>query len=199
MDEIQCPACGSRDIEVTRALRSYAAPYGPAKAYEIEIARCRTCDESGDFREANDRLIKKVVEDADKESVDALVGWLHGAGVSMAYLERALSLPPRTVARWKAGGCSASGLALLRIVRCFPWVLDVAAARFNESAAGVAVIKAAAEAFATATRSAGYACSLQPSRTDSSTFELHARFQKCGASALETSAAAPAFQEVQAA
>jgi transcriptional regulator with XRE-family HTH domain len=56
-------------------------------------------------------------------------------GLSMAYLERALSLSPRTIARWKNGELSASALALLRLVRCFPWLLKVARADFDNDKA----------------------------------------------------------------
>jgi hypothetical protein len=188
MEEIQCPACGSHDIETSRALRSYATPFGHARSYEIEVATCRTCRESGDFRGVNSASIKKAIEEADKESVDLVLGWLSKAGISMAYLERALSLPPRTVARWKSGGCSASGLALLRIVRTFPWILEVAAARFSAPAASLAIIKAAADTIATAASSAGYTYSLTASPPKDSSLEVHVHFKKELVGTLATSA-----------
>ncbi len=66
----------------------------------------------------------------------------------MAYVERALDLPARTVARWKSGEHSASALALLRVVATYPWMLEVAEHRFDLSVADAKVVMAAGKVFA---------------------------------------------------
>lgn len=100
------------------------------------------------------------------------------AGISMAYLERALRLPARTVARWKSGNVSASGLALLRVVRRFPWVVEVAASRFAEDVAARAVVGAAAETLHQAAEGAGYRYGVSAASLDDATVELTARFTR---------------------
>ena len=49
----------------------------------------------------------------------------------MAGMERVLGLPQRTMMRWKAGTFSDSAAALLRILATYPWMIDVADARFD--------------------------------------------------------------------
>jgi hypothetical protein len=49
----------------------------------------------------------------------------------MAYFERAFELPVRTGTRWKSGDFSSSSIALLRIVKTFPWMTEIAEARFD--------------------------------------------------------------------
>ena len=55
-------------------------------------------------------------------------------------MERALELPSRTIARWKGGEVSAATLALLRITRTFPWILEVADAHFDQSVANYRLV-----------------------------------------------------------
>lgn len=144
MAAVQCPACGSHEVATSETSQTYTPPFGEATVVCVRLDECRTCGESGDFAGANSEIVREAMEKADRESIGAILDSLAEAGISAAYLERALSLPARTVARWKAGGSSASGLALLRLVRTFPWLLDVAAARYAEPKAKRAVIVAAA-------------------------------------------------------
>lgn len=64
----------------------------------------------------------------------------------MAYIERALRLPQRTLARWKTGECSAPAIALLRLVRTYPWLLAVADDSFNVLSARQTLIVEAGKA-----------------------------------------------------
>jgi hypothetical protein len=50
---------------------------------------------------------------------------------SMAFVERALELPQRTMMRWKKGQLSDAAIALLRIIGTYPWIMDVADAKYD--------------------------------------------------------------------
>jgi len=137
---LSCPSCGSTNISVTKSPRTFSAPMGPAMPIEFETDTCNECGESGDFEKHNDEVIRDAEQRSAAASVESLFEMIAGHGCSMAYMERSLALPPRTLARWKAGGTSASGLALLRIVATYPWVLEVADARFSSRAASSKLI-----------------------------------------------------------
>jgi hypothetical protein len=117
------------------------------------------------------------MESADRESIPPLLDALAAAGVSMAYVERVLGLPPRTLARWKAGECSAAGLALLRLVRAFPWVLQAAAARFSPAECQRLLLKAAGAALAATVTASGLKCSVVATKTSDASLEITAVFQ----------------------
>jgi len=180
MADIQCPACGSHDLETSESSQSYSAPFGGTKVYRVRLNTCRTCGESGDFAGANGPIVKAAIEEADRQSIEKVLEWLNQAGITAAYLERALSLPARTAARWKAGGSSASGLALLRLVRAFPWLLEVAAAKFAEPIAKRAVIAAAASAIEEAASNSGFRYSLTANQPAEGTLEVRATFTRPG-------------------
>jgi len=107
------------------------------------LEKCLVCGESGDFSGANDEQIVKALEIAKKESAVVMLEYLSNLGIKMSYMERALELPTRTIARWKGGELSAATLALLRIIRTFPWILEVADAHFDQSVAKYRVIEEA--------------------------------------------------------
>lgn len=183
---VQCPVCGSEDVEITSEMRSYSAPFGAPTALRTELTACRTCGESGDFRNANAAALKQAIEAADQKSITLILEWLNTSGVSMAFMERALRLPTRTVARWKSGECSASGMALLRLLRTYPWLLEVAAAGFADAVARKAVLEAAGAVVSEAVDAAGLHYSVIASRNGIGTVEIQARFEPKRPGANET-------------
>lgn len=132
---ITCPACGSADVRTSYRDSTLEVPLAPPATYRERVDECRTCGTDGDFLGENDARIDEALSRAGKASARHLIESLADDGVSMAYFERALGLSPRTLTRWKAGECSASSLALLRLVRTYPWLLRVADASYNETAA----------------------------------------------------------------
>jgi hypothetical protein len=118
-----CPVCGSEAVEPRSQPEVVKVPYGRGLSIDLQIVKCRACGEFGDFANVNDERIEKALAEATKQSVGLMIDDLATQGFTMAYLERALDLPQRTMARWKSGGCSASATALLRIVRTYPWIV----------------------------------------------------------------------------
>jgi transcriptional regulator with XRE-family HTH domain len=101
---------------------------------------------SGDFSGENDRRIAQALEAAVSMSAKGIIEQLSNRGVSMAYIERALRLPQRTLARWKTGEFSAPGIALLRLIRTYPWLLSVADDSFDPALARQTLIVEAGKA-----------------------------------------------------
>ncbi|MBN2497940.1 MAG: hypothetical protein JXR96_25325 [Deltaproteobacteria bacterium] len=142
----KCPVCGSEDVREERVAESLPVPYGPAASFTTTQYTCNTCGESGDFTGANSSIINDAIRKSSAESAASMLEHLAGEGISSAYFERAMRLPARTTARWKYGELSAAALALLRSVRTYPWLLEVADADFEPVTAKTGLIGAAASA-----------------------------------------------------
>jgi hypothetical protein len=132
---IVCPACGGSQATLAREQWTYTPPFATTTAScEIEVATCTRCGERGDFRCANDAIVLATVARADAATVPAMLDALAAVGVTPAYFERALRLPAGTTARWRkdtyVGAHGSADLALLRLVRARPELLELADAGF---------------------------------------------------------------------
>jgi hypothetical protein len=125
-------------------------PFVGQKIVPIFVDTCAICGQSGDFFRRNTPIIEAAIHSAEKEFVFQTVEWLNNRGISMAYLERALSLPARTVTRWRDGEFSAAPIALLRLVRTYPWLLGVAEGAFDPGIAAKEVVASASDCLASA-------------------------------------------------
>ena len=131
-DEKTCPSCGSKNIEVLSKDKVVSIPLSNALSYKATIDRCRDCDMKGDFLRVNETQINSLLEQGKKSSMESLInGLVRNNGYSMAYMERAFDLAPRTMMRWKDGKFSDSALALIRITSTYPWIVEVADAQYN--------------------------------------------------------------------
>jgi hypothetical protein len=139
-----CPACGSTDIETTIRKDSLQKFYDEPVEYEERIDCCLICKECGDFSGENESHIIAAIEIAKKQILNKMVDDLSKIGIKMAYVERALNLPPRTINRWKGGESSAASVALLRTIRTYPWILEVADAGFDPYIAKQKLVESAA-------------------------------------------------------
>jgi len=111
----------------------------------IEVLTCRKCGFE-EYLPSNDETIARALSDLKKALMVLLLNDLNSSGLPNAYRERALGLPARTLARWKNEVSlmqSAAGHALMRLIRTFPWLLQVAEAEFDEKRARILLLKAA--------------------------------------------------------
>lgn len=111
----------------------------------IETLTCRKCGFE-EYLPSNDRTIERALSDLKKASMVHLLNDLNSSGLTNAYMERALGLPARALARWKNEASimpSAAGHALMRLIRTFPWLLQVAEEGFDEKKAHILLLKAA--------------------------------------------------------
>jgi hypothetical protein len=142
-----CPVCGSTDLKEKGVTEKIKAPYGPEISFEAIENTCSVCGEEGDFFNKSEDLILSALRESTEVSIDTILNSLNGLEISNAYFERALRLPPRTLARWKNKKLSASSLALLRMVGTYPWLLEVADRDFEPRFAGESLLGAALDKF----------------------------------------------------
>jgi DNA-binding transcriptional regulator YiaG len=149
-ENIICPACGSHHLTRSEEVDSSQLTLGAEFNFIKEVYTCNVCGESGDFALTNDSKFEVAQKNAQIHSMKAMVeGLSEEKDISMAYFERAFELPVRTLTRWKTGDFSSAALALLRTVRTYPFIVDVAASGFDPDFArrqlyleGAKVIKA---------------------------------------------------------
>lgn len=129
-----CPFCDSDNVEKVTIAERFPIPFNDNAQIEHPLFRCNNCEEEGDFDNSYDREVTKAIDKANLASAPALMDALAKSGKTMTYLEKALRLPYRTTARWKRGRVSHSALALLRIIRFSPDLLELADDNFSEQA-----------------------------------------------------------------
>lgn len=129
---ISCPVCGSEKLNKNIRKISLPVKYGRDVQIDETVYTCQECQVEGDFASENDEIIERALNLAKSKSAGAMLDDLSTQGISMAYFERALNLPTRSLARWKKGEITAAGLALLKVVRTIPWVLEIADEDFDE-------------------------------------------------------------------
>ncbi|HEY3801842.1 MAG TPA: hypothetical protein VGL61_04510 [Kofleriaceae bacterium] len=173
---IQCPACGSRDVTTSHENATVNVPYADPVEYSQIVHTCSICGESGDFANSNHSTLKEAEKVAEKDAVENILAFLNAHGQSQAYIERALGLPQRTLQRWKAGECSAASIALLQLVRTYPWTLEVAEARFAEPVASQRLVMASAvvlSEFIAGTKAAFVVCGFAQNADQNVVFKQH--------------------------
>lgn len=128
-----CPACGSEDIYETKKRIKIKEPFTIAESTEIIENVCRTCKAKGDFFYQNEDTIDNTIKRLKQRSVENILKYFVENKISMSAIERALEIPFRTLAKWKnkVTKTSAAGIALLRFIRLFPWLLDVAENKYD--------------------------------------------------------------------
>ena len=144
-----CPWCGSDDVVTEKLADAIAVPYGPSVQFFAITNTCNHCGEAGDFESVNDAAITRAKESSITASVSFMLDDLSKNNCTMAYMERSLGLPARTIARWKAEGSSAAPVALLRMVTTFPWLLEVADNKYDPHLARAILVREAGKALVT--------------------------------------------------
>lgn len=123
---------------------SISVPSAESEIVSASEDTCLDCGMVGDFAGRNDAIIGAALKRAESRAVENNLQFLSSMGLTMAYMERALGLPQRTMMRWKTGEHSAASIALLQMVRTYPWLLQVAEHRFDRRYAQTAILEQAA-------------------------------------------------------
>jgi DNA-binding transcriptional regulator YiaG len=100
---------------------------GKDASYEKISYKCLDCESEGDFFKENTDAIP-ALDTLKKEYVKSTLDYFTDNKISFSSIERILNLPQRTLTKWKndVSQPSAAGVALLKFLRVFPWLLDVA-------------------------------------------------------------------------
>jgi len=128
-----CPVCGSEDIYEKKEKHIIKEPFVGEESIEIIVNICKTCESKGDFFDHNDKVIEEKIKELKQRSVENILKYFIKNKRSLTSIERALEIPFRTLAKWKnkITKTSAAGIALLRFIRLFPWLLDVAENKYD--------------------------------------------------------------------
>lgn len=143
--KVLCPSCGSDAVELSEKIKLISEPYGKTVDVPINNYTCSICGMQGDFTGDNDDIIDKAIEDAQRSAIANIIDDFGNINISMAAIERSLDLPQRTLTKWKNGlsNPSSTGVALMNIIRTYPWILDVAQNKYNSYIARNAFISSA--------------------------------------------------------
>ena len=142
-----CPACGSNQVTRTEKESFGDLTLGSKFSFREVNYKCNSCSEEGDFSAETDKNYITSQKEAQSKLVKQFLETMNSVGITMAMFERVFELPARTLTRWKNGDFSSSALALLRIVFTYPWIIDVAENKFENTFSKCAVITAAAQEF----------------------------------------------------
>lgn len=145
-DSIFCPACGSEDITESVSTEFRQLTLGPEFEVQSSNFQCNVCGEEGDFALKNDALVSSAMKEAQKVFVKHTLTEFDTV-IPLVRIERALELPFRTLNRWKSGDFSSASIALLRILKTYPWIIDVADHKFSKASASMNLLQAAAKCF----------------------------------------------------
>jgi uncharacterized protein (DUF2384 family) len=135
MEKIICTYCGKDAVSIEEHEIELSEPYGGSSTVKIKEKVCRHCGFVEDDG-SNDPVIQKELSMLKRISMVNVLDELNAMGHTTASMERASGLPARTIARWKNElSPSASAIALMRIIRTYPWALAVADMHFDHEAA----------------------------------------------------------------
>lgn len=133
MSDKVCPACGADTLTERIESQILNEPFGGQKEVPVKEYYCSTCESRGDFFNENDNVIENALESLKAKSTINILNDFSNNNISMSAMERALSLPQRTLAKWRNGAVkpSSSGIALMKFLKTFPWLLEVAENKFD--------------------------------------------------------------------
>ncbi len=103
-----------------------------------------TCGFLADDSGYIDPLILEGLAVHTHQAMITILTELNSLGPSNASMELTLGLPARTLARWKnepSLNPSAAALALMKIIRAFPWIRAVADQRYDQTSVQSMVLK----------------------------------------------------------
>jgi DNA-binding transcriptional regulator YiaG len=145
MNKQRCPACGSIDIIDQKKSILIKEPFGGQDNIEIHENICSLCGSRGDFFNQNEPLIDETIKKLKQKSIENILNYFIDIKISMSSIERALGIPQRTLTKWKnrTNVPSSTGIALMRFIKLFPWLLEVAENKYDYSEAQKIHINAA--------------------------------------------------------
>ncbi|MBU1291496.1 hypothetical protein KKB17_04375 [bacterium] len=145
MNKQRCPACGSIDIIDEKKSILIKEPFGGQNNIEIHENICSLCGSRGDFFNQNEPLIDETIKKLKQKSIENILNYFIDSKMSMSSIERALEIPQRTLTKWKnrTNVPSSAGIALMRFIKLFPWLLEVAENKYDYSEAQKIHINAA--------------------------------------------------------
>lgn len=137
MKKTNCPVCGGGSISLKKKTKTLTDSFGVKQEVEVNIYSCPDCGTEGDFFKENGAVIKKALRAVERQSAENIIKSLSEDGFKLSMIERVLGLSQRTLTKWKIGATqpSAPGVSLLKFIKVFPWLLDVADSNYDKNCA----------------------------------------------------------------
>lgn len=128
-----CPICGSDKLEYITTKETIRGDMSKELIADGKIVKCIECGSEGDFFDENEVAIEKALAGLNEIYINETLDYFNKNNISFAGIERAVGLPQRTLTKWKNGISTptAAGIALLKYLRIFPWLIDVAEHKFD--------------------------------------------------------------------
>jgi len=128
-----CPVCGSDKLESILRKETINGDLGKDTVIDVPHEKCMDCGFEGDVLGENDKTIEKALSVLNKKYIDEVLNFFIEKKINFAGIERAVGLPQRTLTKWKNGISSptAAGIALLKYLRTFPWLIEVAENKYD--------------------------------------------------------------------
>lgn len=133
--KVACPACGSINVWFKRETREYTPPFGETVRYEVTDLHCAACTEVFPYEYSPDpKRVSAILQHADQATVPIMLDRLEAVGATQSYIKRVLGLSEQFQTDWRLG-TSQTVIVLLRILTTYPWILHVAANKFDPEVA----------------------------------------------------------------
>ncbi|MDA3884737.1 MAG: hypothetical protein PF638_04000 [Candidatus Delongbacteria bacterium] len=143
-----CNYCGSHNFDESYNTFYEVEPYGEKVEVKEKILKCKECGEEINYTYNYTDEYEKALRKSEESSVVNIIEHFTEQKIKLKDVEDSLSLPVRTLSRWKHKlNYSKIGLTLLRIARSYPWIIYVAARRFDKKVVNEAFKQAAIKKF----------------------------------------------------
>lgn len=131
---MKCPVCGS-EMELKDHELRIQIGYGSSSS-TIHTYLCPTCGYDIDYK-GNKKIISETIKETNCNCAYKILELLKEEGKNFSEIERKFNLPSRTLSKWinKKIKPSASAVALLRIIKAFPWMEKIAEFNFESDKA----------------------------------------------------------------
>jgi len=133
MSELMCPLCGNEEIKNHPTTQILSEPFGGVKEIEVSNYICDVCGFDGDLLKENDNILQETINELKSNAVKSILDEFSEHNYNFASMERALELPQRTLSKWKnqTSKPSAAGIALIKYLYLFPWLIEVAEKKYD--------------------------------------------------------------------
>lgn len=145
---IKCNYCGNDSFTTVIEKQTEYVPFGEIVEFEEKNLRCNKCGDEINYTLNYTEEYEKAQLISEQSSIKNILEFFNKKNIKLKDIEDSLGLPVRTLSRWKSRlNYSRIGLTLLRIIRSYPWIILVAARRFEKKAADEVFKQAAMKKF----------------------------------------------------
>jgi transposase-like protein len=130
---VECPVCGSKNIKKINSKEVLKGDFGKQAVIDTVTYKCLDCDSEGDFFDENSQTINNALDTLRRDYVAASLDFFIDHKLTFSSIERVLNLPQRTLTKWKnnVSQPTAAGVALLKFLQLYPWLLEAAEHNFD--------------------------------------------------------------------